>query len=154
MHIKDFLDVDAVALTPRSASKKRVLADVCDLGKSLYQLTPEELLHALLERETLGSTGVGKGVAIPHARLEGLDRVYGFFTRLNNPVDFEAIDRQPVDLIFTILAPKSEGADHLKALAAVSRTLRSESICTKLRASEDMKTLHSILTYQTETNAA
>ena len=94
----------------------------------------------------LGSTGVGRGVAIPHARFSGLDRVYGFFTRLEKPVDFDSMDREPVDLIFTILAPEKEGAEHLKALALVSRTFRSESTCAKLRSNTDASTLYALLT--------
>lgn len=154
MIINDFLSSEAVLFSHRSTSKKRVLQDVCDLAHSLYGIETGITFDALNEREKLGSTGVGHGVAIPHARLAQLSSVHGFFTRLEHPIDFDAIDRQPVDMIFTILAPKDEGADHLKALAAVSRALRSEELCNKLRANSDPKALFSILTEETSVKAA
>ena len=90
-----------------------------------------------MDREALGPTGVGRGVAIPHARFAGVDHVIGLFVRLEKPVDFESIDRQPVDLVFALFAPEAAGAEHLKALARVSRTLRSEAVCAKLRSTFD-----------------
>ena len=99
-----------------------------------------------MEREALGPTGVGRGVAIPHARFAGVGQVLGLFVRLEKPVDFESIDRQPVDLVFALFAPESAGAEHLKALARVSRTLRSEAVCAKLRSTFDPSALYAILT--------
>ena len=107
-----------------------------------------------MDREALGPTGVGRGVAIPHARFSGVSHVIGLFARLEKPVDFEAIDRQPVDLVFALLAPESAGAEHLKALARVSRTLRSEAVCTKLRSTFDTSALYAILTESKAEQAA
>jgi len=112
------------------------------------------MLDALLDRETLGPTGVGNGIALPHARLEGLDSVVSVFVRLEKPMDFGAVDRQPVDLIFALFAPQNAGVDHLKALALVSRTLRDSSICAKLRANSSTSTLHTILTEGPASQAA
>jgi len=102
----------------------------------------------------LGATGMGKGIAVPHARMADVDRVIGFFTRLDEAVDFDSVDRQPVDLIFTLLAPEDAGADHLKALARVSRTLRDEATCRKLRSTADGAALYAILTETTASQAA
>ena len=154
MELKDFLDQEAIRFVPQVSSKKRLLQDISEQAASLYGLDAGTVFSALIEREKLGSTGVGRGVAIPHARFEELDRVYGFFTRIEAPVDFESMDRQPVDLVFTILAPQREGADHLKALAVVSRTLRSENNCTNLRANSDEKALFALLTQEDKNRAA
>ena len=154
MDLKDFLEQSAVRCVPAVSNKKRLLQDIAEQAATLYGLDQAMILDALTEREKLGSTGVGRGVAIPHARFESLDRVYGFFTRVEKPVDFESMDRQPVDLIFTILAPQREGADHLKALAVVSRTLRSENTCSNLRANSDEKALYALLTQVDKNKAA
>ena len=154
MELKDFLEPEAVRFVPQITSKKRLLQDISEQAASLYKLDSEIVFNALIEREKLGSTGVGKGVAIPHARFESFDRVYGLFTRLEKPLEFESMDSQPVDLIFTILAPQREGADHLKALAVVSRTLRSENTCSNLRSNSDDAALYSLLTQQGKTKAA
>ncbi|GHA48578.1 PTS lactose transporter subunit IIC [Amylibacter ulvae] len=146
MELKDILEKDAVRFVQSTSSKKRLLQDISEQAESNYGISAEVVLAALLEREKLGSTGVGRGVAIPHARFDEIDRVFGLFTRLEKPVDYDSMDSQPVDLIFTILAPQKEGAEHLKALALVSRTLRSENICSKLRANSDSNTLYSLLT--------
>jgi PTS system nitrogen regulatory IIA component len=154
MDLKDIMNADAVRFSSHTSSKKRLLQEISEQAASVYGLDASDVVAALTEREKLGSTGVGRGVAIPHARFEGLDRVYGFFTRLEKPVDFDSVDRQPVDLIFTILAPQKEGAEHLKALALVSRTLRSENTCTKLRANNDSATLYNLLTQTDNIQAA
>ncbi|MCL4118911.1 UNVERIFIED_CONTAM: hypothetical protein GTU68_004838 [Idotea baltica] len=146
MELKDILEKDAVRFVQSTSSKKRLLQDISEQAESNYGISAEVVLAALLEREKLGSTGVGRGVAIPHARFDEIDRVFGLFIRLEKPVDYDSMDGQPVDLIFTILAPQKEGAEHLKALALVSRTLRSENICAKLRANSDANTLYSLLT--------
>jgi PTS system nitrogen regulatory IIA component len=136
------------------SSKKRLLTEISQQAESLHGLDSSVVFKALQERESLGSTGVGRGVAIPHARFDSLDQVFGFFTRLEKPIDFESVDHQPVDLVFTLLAPSSEGAEHLKALALVSRTLRNEDTCAKLRANENSQTLYSLLAEQTNVRAA
>ena len=112
------------------------------------------IFDLLLEREKLGTTGVGDGIAIPHGKLSDIDRLYGVFARLPSAVDFEAIDEQPVDLIFLLLAPADAGADHLKALARISRLLRADDVCTRLRGSEHAEALFALLTQTAETPAA
>ena len=107
-----------------------------------------------MERERLGTTGVGNGIAIPHGKLPTLDRLYGLFARLERPVDFDSIDEQPVDLIFLLLAPETAGADHLKALARVSRLLRDKSACEKLRGTEEAEALYALLTESAAPDAA
>ena len=102
-------------------------------------------VEALLEREILGPTGVGRGVALPHARIESLDQIVGCFIKLDRPIDFDAVDRQPVDLVFALFAPLESGVEHLKALALVSRTLRDPEVCMKLRNNDDAGTLLAIL---------
>jgi nitrogen PTS system EIIA component len=146
MELSEIIGVEAVRAPLKATSKKRLLQELADFSADLYKLPPDTVYKALLDREALGPTGVGRGVAIPHARFAGVDRVLGLFVRLEKPVDFEAIDRQPVDLVFTLLAPESAGADHLKALARVSRTLRSESVCAKLRSTFDPSAIYAILT--------
>jgi len=127
-------------------SKKRLFQDLGEIAHSAYRLDAAQTVDALQERESLGPTGVGHGVALPHARLHGLDTVVGVFLRLERPLDFDAVDRQPVDLVFALFAPKDSGVEHLKALALVSRTMRSAEVCAKLRANADPATLHAVLT--------
>ena len=116
--------------------------------------TPSTAYEALMQRETLGATGVGNGVAIPHARLAGLEKVVGAFFKLDKPMDFSSVDRKPVDLIFALFAPENAGVEHLKALALVSRTLRDDSMCSKLRANSNSTTMYAILTEKMEYKAA
>ena len=145
MQISDILSPAAVRTMSQITSKKRLFQEIAEQARSIYGVDAAQTLDALQERETLGPTGVGHGVALPHARLHGLDRVVGLFLRLEKPLDFDAVDRQPVDLIFALLAPKNAGVDHLKALALVSRTLRDQDLRNKLRANEDPVILHAIL---------
>src|SRR5210317_34254 len=146
MELKEILDAKAVRYTSGVSSKKRLLQDIAEQANAVYSLNAIEVFSALQEREALGSTGVGRGIAIPHARFESMDKVVGMFTRLEKPVDFDSVDHQPVDLVFTLLAPAAEGAEHLKALALVSRTLRDKDVCAKLRANDDEQTLYTVLT--------
>ena len=120
--------------------------DLGDVAASAYGLNSELVTDALLERESLGPTAVGHGVALPHARIAGVTSVMGAFVILEKPIDFDAVDRQPVDLIFALYAPETAGAEHLKALALVSRTLREAAIRSKLRANTNPSTLFTILT--------
>lgn len=145
MQIADILSSGAVKNLGQTTSKKRLFQDISELARSVYGVDATQTLDALQERESLGPTGVGHGVALPHARLHGLDRVVGLFLRLERPLDFDAVDRLPVDLIFALLAPKNAGVDHLKALAVVSRTLRDQDLRAKLRANEDPVALHALL---------
>lgn len=146
MQISDILSHGAVRTVSQMSSKKRMLQELAEMAQVQYGLDVSDTLDALQERESLGPTGVGHGVALPHARLYGLDTVVGLFIRLDRPLDFDAVDRQPVDLIFALLAPKSGGVDHLKALALVSRTLRDAELREKLRANSDPTALHAVLT--------
>jgi PTS system nitrogen regulatory IIA component len=154
MHLSEILDPRAVKLFPRVSSKKRLFCDIADVASDVYGLDREIALPALQEREALGATGVGEGVALPHARLAGLDGVRGVFARLDAPIDFEATDRKPVDLVFALFAPDGAGVAHLKALALVSRTLRNAGICGKLRANSDAAVLYTILTEARASEAA
>ena len=145
MQLSTIVKPGAVRTYLQVSSKKRLFQDIADLAHQVYGLDAARTLDALQERESLGPTGVGNGVALPHARLHGLDRVVGLFLRLEKPLDFDAVDRQPVDLIFALLAPKNSGVDHLKALALVSRTLRDPELRAKLRANDDPVALHAVL---------
>ena len=154
MDFSSLLKPEAIRVFSSVSSKKRLMHDLAGVAESCYNTNYTHAVEALLEREALGPTGVGGGVALPHARLEELDRVVGAFVLLENPIEFEAIDKQPVDIVFSLFAPKSAGVDHLKALALVSRTLREQSIVSKLRSNPDPTTLHTILTEPTSVQAA
>lgn len=154
MQIADILSPAAVRSIAQAASKKRLFHEVADLAAAAYGLPAATTLDALQERESLGPTGVGHGVAVPHARLHGLDGVKGLFLRLDKPLDFDAVDRQPVDLVFALLAPSTSGVDHLKALALVSRTMRDPKLRDMLRANNDPVALHALLAQATATKAA
>ena len=154
MDLSSFLRPNAVRVMAGTASKKRLFQDLGDIAQAVYGLESAATLDALQERETLGPTGVGHGVALPHARLHGLDKVAGIFIRLERPLDFDAVDRMPVDLIFALFAPKDSGVDHLKALAVVSRTLRDEATRAKLRQNTDPAALHAVLTGSQASQAA
>ena len=154
MQLGTILKPDAVKAISSCTSKKRLFHDLGELAETTYDLTATSVIDALVEREGLGPTGVGQGIALPHARLPELDRVVGLFLRLEKPLDFDAVDRQPVDLVFALLAPENAGVDHLKSLALVSRTLRDSGVCAKLRANTDASTLHTILTEVQASQAA
>ena len=154
MELYDLLQPGAVKVVGAASSKKRVLHDMAQLAANCYNMRSEVLLDALLEREKLGPTGVGHGVALPHARSIDVDQVCGAFILLESPVDFGSVDKLPVDIIFGLFAPENAGVDHLKALAIVSRTLRDNSICAKLRANPDPQTLFTILTENQKIQAA
>ncbi len=154
MEITDLLTRESVHISMRATSKKHALQELAHRAADITGLHERTIFEILLERERLGTTGVGKGIAIPHGKLVELERLYGMFVRLDQPVDFESVDDQPVDLIFLLLAPESAGADHLKALARVSRLLRDPSICEKLRESEDPESLFSLLTAGAQSHAA
>lgn len=145
MQLNEILGPGAVRSLGQITSKKRLFQELADLANAEYRLNASEVLDALQERESLGPTGVGQGVALPHARLHGLDKVVGLFLRLEKPLEFDAVDRQPVDLVFSLLAPESGGVDHLKALALVSRTLRDADLRAKLRANDNPTALHAVL---------
>lgn len=154
MDFNRLLKPEAVKVLTSASSKKRLMQDLGDLAEQAYGLKSGHVLDALLAREALGPTGVGHGIALPHARLDGLDTVVGAFVLLDKPIDFNAVDRQPVDVAFALFAPEDAGVEHLKALALVSRTLRDPGICAKLRANPNPSTLHTILTSAESEQAA
>ncbi|MQY41924.1 PTS lactose transporter subunit IIC [Epibacterium sp. SM1969] len=154
MQISKILQQEAVRVISSASSKKRLFQEIAEIAQSVYDLPADKTVEALLEREGLGPTGVGHGVALPHARLDGLDQVVGVFMVLEKPLDFGAVDRQPVDIVFALFAPENAGVDHLKALALVSRTLREQNYCTKLRSNPDPSTLFTILTENQSVQAA
>lgn len=154
MDLSSILQPAAVKVVANVSSKKRLFQDIGDLVAGCYGLDAGDAFAALQARETLGPTGVGHGVALPHARLADLHEVVGAFIRIEKPLDFDAVDRQPVDLAFALFAPDGSGVDHLKALAVVSRTMRDADVCAKLRANEDPDTLYTILTEAQGTRAA
>ncbi|UWR22528.1 PTS sugar transporter subunit IIA [Sulfitobacter sp. S190] len=154
MNFAKLLKPEGVKVLTACSSKKRLLSDLADLAEVAYDLPSDRVVEALISREALGPTGVGHGVALPHARLPDLTEVVGLFVLLERPVDFGAIDRQPVDIAFALLAPENAGVEHLKALALVSRTLRDPAICSKLRANPSAQTLYTILTEAETVKAA
>jgi PTS system nitrogen regulatory IIA component len=154
MEINDLLPPDGVTADLKVTSKKQALQDLAKRAAEVSGLQERAVFDVLMERERLGTTGVGNGIAIPHGKLPNLDRLYGFFARLGQPIDFQAIDERPVDLIFVLLAPESAGADHLKALARISRLLRDQGVCDKLRGTDSAEALFAILTESEEDRAA
>ncbi len=136
---------DAVLACVKASGKKALLAELAGKAASLFKLDERRLFDRLLERERLGSTGIGGGIAIPHGRMPTLAKPMGLFARLGHPVDFDSIDERPVDTVFLLLAPEGAGADHLKALARVSRLLRDRALVEKLRATESADALYALL---------
>lgn len=154
MEINDIVSTNGVVHNLKASSKKHAIQELARRAADISGQPERAVFDVLMERERLGTTGVGNGIAIPHGKLENLDKLYGLFARLDAPVDFQAIDDQPVDLIFLLLAPESAGADHLKALARVSRLLRDKPTCEKLRGTVTVDGLYAILTESTESRAA
>jgi PTS system nitrogen regulatory IIA component len=146
MNFAKLLTPQAVKVLSSTTSKKRLLTELAELAETAYGLNTAAVMEALLAREALGPTGVGHGIALPHARLDSVKVVTGLFVLLEKPVDFGSVDRQPVDIAFALFAPENAGVEHLKALALVSRTLRDATICAKLRANPSAETLYTILT--------
>jgi PTS system nitrogen regulatory IIA component len=154
MELSKLLTPGAVRVVGQFTSKKRLFQELGEIAAQAYGLSSALAIDGLQERETLGPTGVGHGIALPHARLEDLKGIVGVFLRLEKPLDYDSVDRQPVDLVFGLFAPKDSGVDHLKALALVSRTMRDPSVVTKLRANSDPAKLYAILTESRATQAA
>jgi PTS system nitrogen regulatory IIA component len=151
MDIADILAPQGVFQRIKAANKKKLLIDLAQRAAPLVGVKEDKIFETLWEREKLSTTGVGHGVAIPHGRLPKLEKITGLFARLEEPLDFEAVDDAPVDLVFLLLTPEDAGADHLKALARVSRLMRSVAICEKLRAAPDKAALYALLTEPTAT---
>src|SRR6478609_5223455 len=137
MALLDFLDPKAVLPSVRVSGKKQALQELASHAALLTGLDAVGIFETLLQRERLGSTGIGDGIAIPHGKLPGLNRIVGLVARLERPIDFEALDSQPVDILFLLLAPEGAGADHLKALARVARVLREPGLVERIRATRD-----------------
>ena len=154
MSLATLLERNAILGHVSVNSKRQALQVIADAVARNLKLDAGDVLQALLEREKLGSTGVGLGVAVPHAALKGLDRMYGVFMRLETPVDYEAIDDMPVDLVFALLAPEDAGTEHLRALAKVSRLLRQKDLREQLRKMENPDAIYAILTDIADSNAA
>ena len=150
----DLLAKDGVIANLRASSKKQVLQELARHAAAVVGQGQRSVFDVLLERERLGTTGVGRGIAIPHGKLSNLDRVYGLFAKLAAPIDFDAVDERPVDLVFVLLAPVAAGADHLKALARISRILRDDALCEKLRKSDTSEALLAVLTEGERAHAA
>ncbi|HEX3218293.1 MAG TPA: PTS IIA-like nitrogen regulatory protein PtsN [Aestuariivirgaceae bacterium] len=146
MQLSEILRLEGVVPNLKAANKKQLLQELAGHAGRLTKLDPRAVLETLLRREKLGSTGFGHGIAIPHGKFAGIDRVHGVFARLAQPVDFDAVDDQPVDLVFALLAPETAGADHLKALARISRLFRDQTVVQKLRGTGDREGLYAILT--------
>ena len=145
MNIGELLDRSAISVRVSATNKKKALAVIAEIAARNFHLDAGLVLDALTEREAAGSTGVGYGVAVPHARLEGLQRMRGVFVRLEQPVEFESVDDQPVDLLFALFAPKNAGAEHLRALARVSRIMRQGELREQLRKARSADAVHALL---------
>ena len=154
MEISNLITSDSVLANLRATSKKQALQELSKLAAQLTGEDERAIFDVLMERERLGTTGVGNGIAIPHGKMASLERLYGVFARLDTPIDFQSVDEQPVDLIFLLLAPETAGADHLKALSRVSRLLRDSTACEKLRGTDSVDGLYALLTDVTATQAA
>lgn len=154
MEINDLITIECVVPGLHVTSKKHALQELAKRAAEITGEPERAIFDVLMERERLGTTGVGHGIAIPHGKLASLDKLYGVFARLEQPIDFNAIDDQPVDLIFLLLAPETAGADHLKALARISRMLRDGQVCDKLRETDKAEVLYALLTDASATRAA
>ena len=151
---RELITADGILPALKAPGKKQALLEMSERAAELSGLNAREIFDALLQRERLGSTGVGNGIAIPHGKLEKAHRLFGVFARLDRPIDFEAIDGQPVDLIFLLLAPESAGADHLTALARIARSMRDPLLVSKLRVTRDPAAIYALLTQAPFSNAA
>ena len=145
MPLTDLVAPNAVIPALKVNSKKQAIQELAAKAAKLTDQNERTIFETLLQREKLGSTGIGNGIAIPHGKLPKLDKLFGLFARLDRPIDFDALDGQPVDLVFLLLAPEGAGADHLKALARVARVLRDREIALKLRESRDAEALYAVL---------
>ncbi len=154
MDLSDLIEVSAVMPALKANSKKQLLQLLAEKAAAVTGLPEREVFDTILQRERLGSTGVGNGIAIPHGKIPGIPRITGIFARLESPVDFEALDDQPVDLVFLLLAPEGAGADHLKALSRIARVLRDSDIVSKIRGTKDAAAIHTFLAQSPASNAA
>ena len=154
MALADLLHQDAIIPALKVNSKKQLLQELAAKASKITGLPEREIFDVILQRERLGSTGVGNGIAIPHGKLSHLSSIVGIFARLESPVDFEALDDQPVDLVFLLLAPEGAGADHLKALSRIARVLRDPDTIAKIRGTKDAAAIHAFLSETSASHAA
>lgn len=154
MQLRELITPEAVISSLRVSTKKHALQELSERAGMISGLAPREIFDALLQRERLGSTAIGEGIAIPHGKLARSKAIFGVFARLARPIDFHALDGVPVDLICVLIAPESAGADHLKALARLARILRDQQVTAKLRAARDVAGLYAVLTGEPATHAA
>jgi len=154
MQLSEFLDFDAIKPSLSAGNKRVVLQQLAQIAAARLDVDPGEVMSSVSERERLGSTGFGHGVAIPHGKIEGLTRIYCLFARLSDPVDYKSIDGQRVDLVFLLLSPPDAGAEHLKALAAVSRVTRHAPTLEKMRGARSRDALAAVLLGADERDAA
>lgn len=150
MQLADLIGPEAVIASLKVKTKKQLLQDLSARAARITGLQERLVFDTLLQRERLGSTGLGQGIAIPHGKFAGLKRIVGVFARLAEPIDFEAVDGAPVDIVFLLLAPEGAGADHLKALARISRLLREGQAVDKLRSCRDAAALYAVLTTESD----
>lgn len=154
MQLSDFIDFDAINTRLSGGNKRSLLQQMSNIAAQRLGVDVAEIQSSVTEREQLGSTGFGQGVAIPHGKIEGLTRIYGLFARLAEPIDYKAIDGRPVDLVFLLLSPVNAGAEHLKALAAISRVTRNEPTLEKMRGARSRDALAAVLMGADERDAA
>ena len=154
MTLTDLISREAVVPSLKAGTKKLALQELSERAAQSCGISAREIFDALLQRERLGSTGIGNGIAIPHGKLAKIERISGVFARLDKPIDFESLDGEPVDLVLLLIAPETAGADHLKALARAARLLRSQTITAKLRTTRDAGLIYSILAEEPRSNAA
>ena len=154
MEIADLLGPGRIIASLKGSAKKQVLQELSRRAATLLRLNERAIFDTLWERERLGSTGMGNATAIPHGKMTGITKPVGLFARLEKPIDFEAVDERPVDLIFVLLTPEGAGADHLKALARISRLFRDRAMCEKLRGTDNVDALTALLTDRTTSHAA
>ncbi len=154
MDLSDLIEAPAIMPALKANSKKQLLQLLSEKAAAATGIPEREIFDTILQRERLGSTGVGNGIAIPHGKLAGVKRITGVFARLDQPVDFEALDDQPVDLVFLLLAPEGAGADHLKALSRIARVLRDADTVAKIRGTKDAAAIHAFLASTPASHAA
>ncbi|MCM2291580.1 PTS IIA-like nitrogen regulatory protein PtsN [Allorhizobium sp. BGMRC 0089] len=154
MALADLLQQDAIIPALKINSKKQLLQELAQRAAKMTGIAEKDIFDVILQREKLGSTGVGNGIAIPHGKLNAITKIQGVFARLDAPIDFEALDEQPVDLVFLLLAPEGAGADHLKALSRIARVLRDQDLVAKLRASDSATALYTFLNSDQTSDAA
>lgn len=145
MKISEIMNKDCVFFNLKASNKRQLLQELAQKSSEITGINERVIFDALLERENLGTTGFGGGTALPHARLKDVDKIYGFFAKLNTPIAYEAIDNKAIDIVFMLLSPDSSGADHLTALAQISRLLKDESICEKIRNTSNNEEIYALL---------